>query len=152
MADLTKTNAIDDLKNKYLTFNIGDNIYALSLSSVTEIIGVQLTTKVPSLPNYIMGLINLRGKIVPVINGRKKLGYKDKEIDDKTCTVIVEYNDYNIGLLVDNVNEVANVDEASITPPPNVGKKGKEKYIKSVLKIQDDVVLALDCNEFFSQD
>ncbi|MEG2769387.1 MAG: chemotaxis protein CheW [Oscillospiraceae bacterium] len=152
MDEYSQNNAMDDLNNKYLTFFIGGNTYAIELSHVTEIIGVQATTPVPNVPAYIMGMINLRGKIVPVIDGRKKLSYPDKETDDKTCTVIVEHENAQIGLLVDCVSEVASVEDGSIAEPPSVGKDGRDKYLKGVLKIGEEVILSIDCAAFFAHD
>lgn len=150
MAEAMNTGVYDDLDNKYLTFNIGEDIHGIELAKVTEIIGVQHITYVPDLPEYIVGLINLRGKIVPAIDARLRMGYEKREYDDKTCTVIVDYENEHIGLLVDCVEEVLAAEPDEIAAPPKSANKDKNRFLKQVIHRGGKVVTVVDCEKLFA--
>jgi chemotaxis signal transduction protein len=112
----------DDLEEwteqKFLTFPLENEIYALSVDVVTEIIGIQDITEVPELPEYVRGIINLRGQIVPVIDLRLKFEKVSKAYDDKTCIIVIEERDISLGLIVDAVAEVVDIPDAQMVDYP----------------------------------
>lgn len=112
----------DDLEEwteqKFLTFPLENEIYALSVDVVTEIIGIQEITEVPELPEYVRGIINLRGQIVPVIDLRLKFEKVSKAFDDKTCIIVIEERDISLGLIVDAVAEVVDIPDAQMVDYP----------------------------------
>jgi chemotaxis signal transduction protein len=112
----------DDLEEwteqKFLTFPLENEIYALSVDVVTEIIGIQEITEVPELPEYVRGIINLRGQIVPVIDLRLKFEKVSKAYDDKTCIIVIEERDISLGLIVDAVAEVVDIPDAQMVDYP----------------------------------
>ncbi|MFT8351411.1 chemotaxis protein CheW [Clostridium saccharoperbutylacetonicum] len=144
----------DTQKDKYLIFSIGNECYGIDIKYVTEIIGIEPITAVPELPNYIKGVINLRGKIIPVMDVRLRFKKEQKEYDDRTCIVVVEIGNVNIGLIIDRVLEVVNIDESNISPPPkiNSNKDNANKYIKGIGKIQNEVRLLIDCHKLLEED
>ncbi len=141
---------VDDLDDKIMTFFIEDVLYGLELKNVIEIVTMQYITKVPNVPEYVCGIINLRGKIVPVIETRLKLDNEFKEYDDKTCIIVVEQDDSQIGLVVDEVNEVMRLSNGTDIPAKREQKE--KKYLKSITKIGDKMVLNLDLNFFINDD
>lgn len=149
-AEMTEVN--DDLVGRFLSFYVGDSLYALELLYVKEIISMQQITVVPSLPGYIRGIINLRGKVVPVIDVRIKLNQPDLTCNDKTCIIITEINDMQVGLIVDGVAEVVSSSQSEKMVPPDMSVMG-ENYIHSIMHLYDKrVVLCLDCDKFFAAD
>lgn len=153
MADnTTRTEVNDDLVGRFLSFHVGEALYALELLYVKEIISMQQITVVPSLPGYIRGIINLRGKVVPVIDVRRKLNQPDLEYTDKTCIIITLIEEMQVGLIVDSVAEVYSSSDAQKMVPPDMSTTG-ENYIHSIMHLAGDkVVLCLDCDKFFASD
>lgn len=144
----------DTQKDKYLIFSIGKECYGIDIKYVIEIIGIEPITQVPELPNYIRGVINLRGKIIPVMDVRLKFKKPEKEYDDRTCIIVVEMGNVSIGLIIDRVVEVSNIDDKNISPPPKIHKSedNSNKYIKGIGKDQNDVRLLIDCDKLLEED
>jgi purine-binding chemotaxis protein CheW len=142
----------DTQKNKYLTFMLGKEEYGIGIGYVTEIIGIQSITQIPELPDYVKGIINLRGKIIPVIDVRLRFGKEAKEYNDRTCTIVIEVKGIIVGLVVDAVAEVISIDEENIVPPPELNRSCHQKYIKGIGKAGDNVKLVLDCERFLSDE
>ncbi len=134
-----------------LLFHIGASLYSVSLGLVTEILNVQHITHLPGVPYYIKGIINLRGKVVPVIDVRLKLGMEERAYDDKTCIIVVELHEMQLGIIVDSVSEVVTVDTDHTAAPPDIGQTGG-RYLASVSEIGGRVVLNIDCDKFFQSD
>jgi purine-binding chemotaxis protein CheW len=147
-------NEEDTQKDKYLIFSIGKEFYGIDIKYVIEIIGIEPITEVPELPNYIRGVINLRGKIIPVMDVRLKFKKEEKEYDDRTCIIVVEIEGICIGLIIDTVVEVANIEENNISPPPktNSNKDNGNKYIIGIGKVQNDVRLLIDCHKLLEEE
>lgn len=142
----------DDLVGRFLSFYVGDSLYALELLYVKEIISMQQITLVPTLPAYIKGIINLRGKVVPVIDVRRKLNQPDLDYNDKTCIIITQIDEMQVGLIVDSVAEVVSSSQSEKMLPPDMSIMG-ENYIHSIMHLNDKkVVLCLDCDKFFAAD
>jgi len=141
----------DTQKGKYLTFVVGNEVYGIEIRYVTEIIGIQAITEVPELPVYIKGIINLRGKIIPVMDVRLRFNKEPKEYNDRTCVVVVDIGDISIGLIVDSVSEVLTIPDEDIVPPPQVNKV-QNHYIKAIGKVDNKVSLLLDCEKLLNED
>lgn len=140
----------DTQKGKFLTFSLGAETFGIDILYVTEIIGIQPITVVPELPDFVKGIINLRGKIIPVMDARLKFKKEPKDYNDRTCIVVVDVLDLSIGIIVDEVSEVLNIDDENIVPPPNLNNDGR-KYIKSVGKNGESVILILDCDKLLNE-
>lgn len=135
---------------KYLTFALGEERYGIEILKVQEIIGVSAITKVPKSPPFLKGVINLRGKIIPIVDLRLKLGMAEKEYDDATCFIVVNALIKNksiaIGIVVDTVQEVISFEEVDIQPVPDYGASLNTNYIIGMGKTQEDVVILIDIN------
>lgn len=129
----------DTLKDRYLTFSIEHETYGIELRYVTEIVGIQRITKIPELPEYVKGIINLRGKIVPVMDVRLRFKKEPKDYNDRTCVIVINIKDTSIGLIVDTVSEVITIPEQDIVEPPQINKGVNNKYIKKIGKAGNDV-------------
>lgn len=145
------TSANDDLVGRFMTFYIGDALYGIELLYVKEIVSLQQTTVVPSLPHYILGIMNLRGKVVPLIDVRLKLNQPERPYDDKTCVIITLIEDMQVGLIVDSVAEVFSSADTKKIQPPDANTNG-ENYINAIMHMEDKVILCLDCEKFFADD
>ena len=141
----------DTQKNKYLIFSIGDENYGLPIRYVIEIINILEITTVPEQPEHVKGLINLRGKILPVMDVRLRFKKKEKEYDDRTCVVVIDVDGTSFGLIVDNVKEVASVEEDSISETPEMGDDPKAGYIEGIGKVGEDIWLLVDCNKLLNK-
>jgi purine-binding chemotaxis protein CheW len=137
----------DTQKGKYLTFKLGKEVFGLEIRYVTEIIGVQPIFEVPQVPKYVKGIINLRGKIIPVIDVRLKFKKPAVEYDDRTCIVVIDILESSIGLIVDNVSEVLSISDDNIVDPPEYKSSFHNRYIKSIGRVGEDVKLILDCEK-----
>lgn len=136
----------DTLKGKYLIFYLGKELYGLEICYVTEIIGIQPITALPNMPNHIKGVINLRGKIIPVMDVRLLLKKEIRDYDDRTCIIVLDINDVSIGLIVDSVSEVINIADNDITYALDMNKDGIN-YVKGIAKANGDIKLILDCQK-----
>lgn len=140
----------DTQKGKYLTFLLDKEVYAIEIKYVTEIIGIQPITEVPELPDYIKGIINLRGKIIPVMDVRLRFKKQPAEYNDRTCIIVIDVQNISVGLIVDNVSEVLPISDDSIVAPPEISRGTENRYIKAIGKVETDVKLILDCNKLLS--
>lgn len=135
-------------ENKYLLFNIGEEVYGIGILHVTDIIEMQKITKVPDMPNYIKGVINLRGKVIPVMSLRLRFGLEDRPYDDRTCVIVVTIENTSIGFIVDTVAEVQDILPKNISPPPAFKSSTlREKYISGLGKVNEEVKILLDVNK-----
>jgi len=142
--DLFDEDDEDTQKDKYLTFTVGSEDYGIEIAHVTEIIGTQKITDVPDMPGYIKGVINLRGKVIPVMDVRLRFRMPEREHDDRTCIVVVNVHGTPVGLVVDTVREVADIPENQIELPPEVSQSSSQHYIRGLGKIGDEVKILLD--------
>ena len=135
-------------ENKFLQLELDGEFYGIAISKVREINGLMDITAVPQTPVFMKGLINLRGKVVPVIDLRLKFGLPESNYDDRTSIIVIEfrsiYGQVQMGIIVDTVSEVVNLSGKQIEPAPNFGSQLKSEYIKGVAKIRDRVVIILD--------
>lgn len=138
------------LLGKYLTFLIGKELYGIDISYVTEIVGIQAITEMPNMPEYIKGIINLRGIIVPLMDIRLRFSMEPKEYDDRTCIVVVDFAGTSIGLIVDSVSEVIDLAAANIVDLPQSSLGLSNRYIKNIGKLSSDVILLVDCEKLLT--
>ena len=141
--------AIDDM---YLTFELGDEIYGIGIKYVTEIVGIQNITEVPDMPDFVKGVVNLRGQVIPVVDVRLRFHMQERDYDERTCIVVVNIDDIQLGLVVDTVNEVMTISSSSISPPPKVAAANSAQYIKGMGKIGDSVKILLDGQKLLFED
>ncbi len=141
----------DTQKDRYLTFIIGDECYGFEIKHVTEIIGIQAITEIPELPEYVKGIINLRGKIIPVMDVRLRFKKEPLEYNDRTCVIVVDIKEISIGFIVDRVSEVLSIPEEDIVDPPQIQKGINNKYIRKIGKVGNAVKLLLDCEMLLTE-
>jgi len=141
----------DTQKGRFLTFALSSESYGIEIRYVTEIIGIQTVTEVPELPEYIRGIINLRGKIIPVMDVRLRFKKPFRDYNDRTCVIVIDIREVSIGLIVDSVSEVLSIPEAEIVAPPDVSKGGN-RYIKGIGKVGSEVKLLLDCDKLLNDE
>ena len=136
----------DTQKGKYVTFKSGNEYFGLKIQYVNEIIVFQEITKIPESEDYIKGLINLRGKIIPVIDVRLRFKQEPFEYTDRTCIIVVNVKNIVVGLIVEQIAEVVEIQEENIIPSPSVGKadKSQNKYVYAIGKVGEQVKLLLD--------
>jgi purine-binding chemotaxis protein CheW len=147
MAEETTITGIDNedtQKDKYLTFHLAGEDYGIEIRFVIEIIGIQSITDVPDMPSFIRGVINLRGKVIPVMDVRARFSIDARDYDDRTCIIVVNIDGTEVGLVVDEVSEVADIPETSVEPPPKTSKNNGNSYIQGMGKINNDVKILLD--------
>lgn len=143
--------AEDTLKGKYLIFSMGKELLGIEIRYITEIIGIQPITEVPEMPEYVIGITNLRGKIIPVMDARLRFKKEVREYDGRTCIIVLDTNDITIGLIVDSVSEVISIADEDIAPPTDISKGG-HKYIKGIGKAGGSVKLLLDCQRLLTDE
>lgn len=141
----------DTQRGKFLTFSIGKEAYGIEIRYVTEIIGIQSITQLPELPDYLKGIINLRGKIIPVMDVRLRFRKDAMDYNDRTCIVVIDIKDVFIGLIVDTVTEVLSIDDSNIVPPPDTKTGFNNRYVKGIGKVENEVKLILDCEKLLNE-
>ncbi len=142
----------DDQKNRFLTFHLGKESYGIEIRYVTEIIVMQEITKVPDLPESIIGVVNLRGNVISVMDMRKRFHLEPKEYDDRTCIIVTDINNIAIGLVVDTVNEVVNIPEEQVDPPPKTHSRIKSNYIEGLGKFENQVKILLNIGKILQEE
>lgn len=139
----------DTQHGRYLTFDVGDEVFGIEIRYVTQIIGILPITKLPEAPAHIKGVINLRGRIIPVVDMRLKFKKEPAEYDDRTCVIVVEPGGIVAGLIVDEVAEVTTIADEDVVPPPEYGAAAQNRYIRGIGKADGKVKLLLDCDKLF---
>ena len=140
--------AMVNREGKYLTFTLAEEEYGIGILKVKEIIGIMAITTVPQTPEYMKGVINLRGKVIPVLDLRLKFNMHHKEYDERTCIIVVEVQGQTapvqVGMVVDSVSEVLNVAAGEIEPPPSLGSSSETENILGMAKVKGEVKILLD--------
>ncbi len=150
--DIYDNEAEDAQKDKYLTFNIGNEDYGIEICYVTEIVVMQEITQVPDMPEFIKGVINLRGNVISVMDMRSRFHLDDKEYDDRTCIIVVDVNEMQIGLIVDSVKEVVDIPAAQIDPPPATHSGITTSYVQGMGKIDGNVKILLNVEKILYEE
>jgi purine-binding chemotaxis protein CheW len=145
-------NTAQSRRERYLTFFLGEEQYGIAIDRVKEIIAIMKVTNVPKTPEYMRGVINLRGSIIPVVDTRLRFGMETIEEDMHTAIVIVEVDKVNIGFIVDRVEEVASIDSAALSEPPKFGNNIDTDFICSMAQMDENVVMILDVLKLFAAD
>ena len=140
----------DTQRGRFLTFALGRESFGLEIIFIKEIVGLQPITPLPETPEYVMGIINLRGRIIPVIDARLRFGMEHSDYTDRTCIIVVENQDASMGLIVDSVSEVLTIDDSSVAPPPEYATGTHAGIVKAIGKVGNDVKLLLDCQRLFA--
>lgn len=143
-------NNIDDM---YLTFGVGGEYYGIGIIYVTEIVGMQKIMQVPDVPNFIRGVINLRGKVIPVMDVRCRFNMEEKPYTERTVIIVLDVDNVPIGLVVDNVSEVLEIPESNIDQAPQFGNnRGGQGIIRGLGKSGDRVAVILDTRRMVSDE
>lgn len=140
----------DNEELQLVVFKLGDEEYGVEITQVQEIIRMMETTRVPKAPNFIKGVINLRGKVIPVIELKKRFGLEECNVDDQTRIIVVEVQDYTVGMIVDCVSEVLRLSSKAIEPTPPVFSNLSDEYIRGVGKMESRLLILLDLNKILS--
>ena len=142
--------------NSYLSFHLGEEEFAAHVGKVLNILEMTKITEVPKAPEYMKGVINLRGAVLPVIDTRIKFGMTPTEYTNNTCIVVLEVemegDIVQVGALVDSVQAVLEIEEAQIQPPPSIGSKYKSEFIDGMAKVNEKFIMLLDMEKVFSSD
>jgi purine-binding chemotaxis protein CheW len=144
----------DTQKGKYMTFKSGSEYFGLEIQYVQQIIQFQTVTRIPETEDYIKGLINLRGKIIPVVDVRARFKQGPCEYNDKTCILVINVKSTTVGLIVEQIAEVVQLSEENILPPPSIGRadKGHNKYVYGIGKVGESVKLLLDPDKLLNDE
>ena len=155
-AEQTTTTATADLAGKYLTFALAEEEYGLPVLRVREIIKMMDITEVPQVPSHVKGVLNLRGKVIPVIDLRLKFGFAPGEVTSRTCIIVVEValaaSRVMMGIIVDHVSEVLNIVADEIEQTPQFGDRVCTDYMKGVAKVKGTVKILLDLDRVLGTD
>ena len=150
MAEMQKRQDIDLLQ--LVTFSIGDEEFGVDILKVQEIIRTMEITKVPRAPMFVEGVINLRGKVIPIIDLRKRFGLETKSHDKNTRIIVIEITNMIVGFVVDSVSEVLRIPASTVEPPPPVVAGLESEYISGVGKLEDRLLILLDLNRLLSRE
>lgn len=159
MSESRKINAQDELldddeenedtqANKYLFFRIGKESYGVGIRFVIEIIELQTISSVPDMPQYVKGVINLRGKVIPIVDLRLRFDMEERDYDNRTCIIVTEVEHVLVGFLVDTVEEVLEIMEKDIEPPPKFRSiSGSDRYISGMGKAGEAIKILIDVDK-----
>lgn len=154
MSDLmNNVEVIEDAqKGRFLAFLVGNEAYGIEIKYVTEIIGIQSITEMPEMPSYVKGIINLRGRIIPLIDVRLRFLKAPRDYDDRTCVIVVGINGFTYGLIVDSVFEVLSIPDEETSPLPEINTTSSNKFVKTIGKTAAGIILIVDCQRLLTSD
>jgi len=134
-----------------VTFQVGTETFALDILKVHEIIRFRQLTRVPNLPSYVEGVLNLRGKVIPVVGLRQRIGLERKEPNSTTKIIVASVKDDVLGFMVDSVSEVLRIGADTVEPAPRLGEGG-QRYVSGVGKVNDHLLLLLDLDKLLTEE
>jgi purine-binding chemotaxis protein CheW len=147
---------IKKISNSYLSFKLENELFAAHVSKVLNILEMSKITKVPKSPEYMLGVMNLRGTVLPIVDTRIKFGLKVSDFTVNTCIIVLDIDmdgdSIIVGALVDSVQEVLEVESTNIMPPPSIGSKYRSEFIEGVTKSGDNFIMILDMDKVFSSE
>ncbi|MDH3354445.1 MAG: chemotaxis protein CheW [Chromatiales bacterium] len=146
------TGNLDDVASRWVTFTLADEMYGIEVMQIREVLRSPEISPVPGAPSYVLGIINLRGNVVAIVDTRSRFGLPPHEVDDSSRIIILEAKDYMIGFLVDSVSEVAELRSAAVEPAPDTGSHGGAKYISGLYNRDDGLLILIDANKLLSDD
>lgn len=144
--------ATNDSVLQCVTFRLDDEVYGINVMQVQEVLRVTEIAPVPGAPHYVLGIINLRGNVVTVIDTRERLGLEAKEVDESTRIVIIEADKMVVGILVDAVAEVVDLRVSEIESAPSVGNDESSKYIQGVASREGELLILVDLNKLLNDE
>ena len=151
----TSRESLEGLAGKYLTFRLGEEDYGLEILKVQEIIGMQEITGIPRTPDFVKGVINLRGKVIPVVDLRLKFGMAEAAVSRKTCIIVVQVRQEGdrviMGIVVDEVSEVMEIGGQAIEPAPAFGTQLDTHFILGMAKTENAVKILLDLDRVLTR-
>ena len=143
--------AMSDREGKYLTFSLANEEYGIGILKIKEIIGMMPITSVPQTPGFVKGVVNLRGKVIPVIDLRLRFGIQEIDYTERTCIIVVEIGSdgghIEVGIVVDAVSEVINIKSEEIQDAPNFGTRLNTDFILGMAKMEGGVKILLDIDQ-----
>jgi purine-binding chemotaxis protein CheW len=151
-ANNSNKKAADDEDLRWVTFRLENEKYGINVMQVQEVLRVTEIAPVPGAPSYVLGIINLRGNVVTVIDTRSRFGLAPAEMDDSTRIVIIEADEQVVGILVDSVAEVVDLKASEIETAPNVGTEESAKFIQGVASHDDELLILVDLNKLLSDE
>ncbi len=143
-----------DITNQFVVFSVGQEEYGLQILSVQEIISLPLVTRIPGVPEYIPGIINLRGNIIPLYTLRTKFNMQEKKLDDNSIIIIVQTGNMSnnvVGLIVDSVSDVVSISEEDFRDTPDFDNSPRNNFIKKIGHIGNRIVMIIDMEKFFTE-
>jgi len=149
-SDLFAISEVDDIENMYLTFEVLDEEYAVNIGYVTEIVGMQKISQVPDVPEFIKGVINLRGKVIPLMDMRLRFGLPWCEYHGRTTIIVLELGDAPTGLVVDRVTDVLSITPTSITQPRQWKGDAEDSVVQGLGKREGSVSIILNVPRLLS--
>lgn len=152
MSENINIETMDDLAGRFITFYLDDSVYGIELLHVVELINMQTITEVPNLPKYIKGVVNLRGKILPVVDARLKLNMQERPYDDKTCIIVLTIDEVLVGLIVDSISDVVTIEAENMAKHQKLGSAKDSTYLRFVSKVGERIIYNLDCRRFILND
>lgn len=142
--------------NSYLTFRLGEEEFGVHVGQVINILEMTSITKVPRSPYFMKGVINLRGKVLPIIDARLKFGMEEKAYTSNTCIIVMDLELHgetvDIGAIVDDVLSVVEIDKSQVEPPPGIGSKYKSEFIYGMAKVNEEFIMLIDMQKVISID
>ena len=137
---------------QWVTFQLDEEIYGVNVMQVQEVLRVTEIAPVPGAPSYVLGIINLRGNVVTVLDTRARFGLPQQDVGDSSRILIIESADQVVGILVDSISEVVYLRESEIEPAPNVGNEESSRFIQGVCNREEELLILVDLNKFLTED
>ena len=144
------TDNSNEMDGKYLTFWTEGQLFGVSISDVVQIVSIQKITSIPGFPNYVKGVINLRGSIIPVIDVRLRLNKQEASYNEHTCIIVTSIQENSFGFIVDSVDEVTKIGDENISITPKVSAGEVDSYLNGIAKLENKVVLLLNIEKFLN--
>jgi purine-binding chemotaxis protein CheW len=139
-------------KSRWVTFTLDAESYGIDVMQIREVLRTPEISQVPGAPSYVLGIINLRGNVVAIIDTRSRFGLDPREIDDSSRILILEAGDYVVGFLVDGVREVAELNNADVETAPDTGSRGNSRFISGLINRKDGLLILVDANKLLSDE
>lgn len=139
-------------EKQYVIFNLGNEEYGVDIMKVKEISEFRESTKVPSAPYFVDGIINLRGEIIPIVNLKKRFKLEDKGINSDTRIIVINLNNRNVGFVVDDASQVLRINDNDIDPAPEIIAGIHRQYIAGVGKVDEKIIILLDLEQILTED
>jgi purine-binding chemotaxis protein CheW len=147
-----KTDIIsDEMQNMYLNFYVGEGVYGVEIRYVLQIIGLPEINAMPEMPMFMKGFINLRGNVIPVVSMRERFGQVEEPYNERTCVVIVQVGEREIGLIVDAIKETITIEPEKISPQPSTAQGENNAYIIGIAQLDTGVSILIDVQKMFGQ-